>query len=115
MQRIALVMVEKGISRWRNGARTYQAADDAAAAQSELIGIGEIELGAVAEPWRAQCQFPAVDSCGLHVNREEDVGVIQTVVIEEVRRTRQKIVGIEHPAFEGNGDAELVLFIPFAM
>src|SRR5260370_15923095 len=115
MQRVALVVVEQEISRRRNGASANQAADDAAAAESKLIGIGEIELGAVAEPWRAQCQLPAVDSRSLHVNREEDVGVIQAVVIEEVRRARQKIVGIEYPAFEGNGDAELVLFIPFAM
>src|SRR6267378_5202160 len=115
MQRVALVVVEKEISRRRSRAWTDQAADDAAAAQSELIGIGEIELGAVAEPWRAQCQLPAIDSRALHVNSEEDVGVIQAVVIEEVRRARQKIVGIEHPSFEGNSDSELVLFIPFAM
>src|SRR5260370_30594590 len=110
MPRIALVVVEKEISRWRNGAITDQTADDAAAAERQLIRVGEIELGAIAETWRAERQLPAIDSRGLHVNREEDVGVIQAVVVEEVSGASQKVICIQDPALEGNSDSELMLF-----
>src|SRR6266849_3998888 len=97
MQRVALVVVEKKISRWRNGASTDQTAYDAAAAQRQLIRIGEIELGAIAEARRAKGQLPAIDSRGLYVNREEDIGVIQTVVVEKVGCASQKIISIQDP------------------
>src|SRR6266849_1594285 len=114
VQRVALVVVEVEISRRRHGASTNQTADDAATAKRQLIRIREIELGAIAEPWRAESQLPAIDSRAVYIDGEEDVGVIQTVVIEEVGGASQKVVGIQYPAFEGNGHTELVLFIAFA-
>src|SRR3982074_3809857 len=115
MQRIALIVVEEEISRRRRGARADQTANDAAAAKRQLIRIREIDLGAVAEPGRAKRQLPAVDSRGLHVNRKEDVGVIQAVVVEEVGGASQKIIGIQDPAFEGNSGSELMFLVPLAM
>src|SRR6266851_5572337 len=78
------------------------------------IRIAEIELGAIAEARRAEGKLPAIDSSGLYVNREEDTGVIQAVVIEKVGGASQKIIGIQDPTSKGNGHAELVLFIAFA-
>src|SRR5258707_15839635 len=100
MQRMALVVVEKEISRRRNGESADQAAHDTAAAQSELVGIGEIGLGAIGEPWRAERQLPAVDSCALYIDREEDVGVVQTVVVKKVCGASQKIIRVQDPALE---------------
>src|SRR5260370_10329875 len=114
MKRVALVVVEGEISWRRNRASADQAADDAAAAERQLIRIGEIELGAIAEPWRAERQLPAIDSRALYIDGEEDVGIIQTVVVEKVGAASQKVVGIQDPTFKGNGHAELVLFIAFA-
>src|SRR5260370_38286507 len=62
MKRIALVMIEQEKAWWRRSARTDQAANDEPEAKSELIGIGEIKLRAVADPWGTQRQLPAVDS-----------------------------------------------------
>src|SRR5260221_12003013 len=73
MQRIALVMIEQKKARGRRSARTDQAANDAAEAKSELIGIGEIELRAVADPWRTQRQLPAIDSRALYIDGEKNV------------------------------------------
>src|SRR5712664_2111075 len=111
MKRIALVMIEQEKAWGRRSARTDQAANDAAEAKSELIGIGEIELRAVADPWRTQRQLPAIDSRTLYIDREKDVRAVQAIVVEEVFRASRKVVGIERPAFEGNGDAKLVLFV----
>src|SRR5258707_661694 len=111
MKRIALVMVEQEKARGRRGTRTDQAANDAAEPKSELIGIGEIDLRPVADPRGTQRQFPAIDSRALHIDREKHIRVVQAVVVEEVFRASQKVVGIERPALEGNGDAKLVLFV----
>jgi hypothetical protein len=54
MERMALVVVEKEISRWRNGASADQAAHDAAAAERQLIRVGQIKLRAIAEARRAE-------------------------------------------------------------
>src|SRR5260370_37326684 len=111
MKRIAVVMMQQEKAWWRRSARTDQAANDAAEAKSELIGIGEIELRAVADPWRTQRQLPAIDSRALYIDREKDVRAVQAVVVEEVVRASRKVVGIERPALEGNSDAKLVLFV----
>src|SRR5260370_9409463 len=102
MQRGALVVVEKKISRRRNGASTDQTAYDAAAAQRQLIRIGEIELGAIAEARRAEGKLPAIDSRGPYVNREEDIGVIQTVVVEKIGCPSQKSTTIHCPTSQAN-------------
>src|ERR1700676_464761 len=73
MQRVALVMVEQKKSRRRRGARTHQAADDAAEAKRELVGIGEIDLRAILDARRTQRQLPAVDSRALYIDREKHV------------------------------------------
>jgi Zn-dependent alcohol dehydrogenase len=79
-----------------------------------LIGLGAVDLGAIAEARRAERQLPAIDSRGLHLDWEEYVGVTQAVVVEKVGGASQKVVGIQDPSFDGNGDAELVLFIALA-
>ena len=114
MQRVALVVIESEESRSRNRAIPNQSADNAAASKCQLIRISEIELAALADSRRTQRQFPTTDSGSLHVDREEHIGIVQAVVIEEVGSSRQKVVGIQHPAFVRNGQTELVLFIAFA-
>ena len=63
---------------------------------------------------RTERQLPTIDSRALYINREEDVGVIQAVVVEEVAGASQKVIGVQDPAFEGNSDTELVFFIALA-
>src|SRR5260370_8329466 len=111
MQRIALVVVEKEISRWRNGASTDQTAYDAAAAQRQLIRIGEIELGAIAEARRAEGKLPAIDSSGLYLNRDEDTGVIQAVLVDNVGGASQKTIGLPDPPSKTNAHPQPTLFI----
>src|ERR1700726_2839041 len=73
MQRIALIMVEQEKSRGRRRAGTNQAADDAAEAKGQLVGIGEIDLRSVSDLRGTQRQLPAADSCALYIDREKHV------------------------------------------
>src|SRR4029077_4728693 len=111
MQRVALVMVQQKVARERRSAWADQAANDAAKAKSQLVGIGEIELRPVSDAWGTQRQLPAIDSRALNIDGEKNVGVVQAVVVEEVLRAIQEVVGVEHPALERNRDAELMLFV----
>src|SRR4029077_2744032 len=111
VQRVALVEVEKEISRRRVRRSADECAVNAAAGKRRLIRVGEIELGAIAHTRGTKSQLPSIDSRALHVDREEDVGIVQAVVIEKVGGASQKVVGIQDPAFEWNSDSELMLFV----
>lgn len=105
---------EEEVSRRRAGARADQTAHDAAVAERQLIRVRQIELRAIAESRRAQREFPAIDARALNVHREENVGAIEAVVIEEIRGAIQEVIRVQDPSFHRNGHTELVLLIPLA-
>ena len=115
VQSVALVVVEEAQARRRRGARSDEAASDAAEAESQLVGVSEIELGTVAETRRAKREFPSVNARALNGKRKKEIGVVEIVVIEEVFRASEEIIGVKSPAAERDGEAELVLFVALAV
>ena len=113
VQRVALVVVEQSeaVAEGEIG----QAAVDVAEGESELIGIGQINLCAIADARRAQRKLPAVDARALYSDGEKQVGIVEIIVIEKIFGASEKIAGVQRPAVEWNGDAKLVLFIALAV
>ena len=113
VQSVALVMIEQ--SEAVAEVEISQAAVDVAEGESELIGIREINLRPIADARRAQRKLPAVDARALNRDREKQVGIVEIIVVEEILGASEKIAGVQRPAVEWNGNAELVLFIAFAV
>ena len=61
-----------------------QAAVDESAGPRDLVGIGEMKLGAMGDAGRAQREFPSADDRVLNGEREEKIGFADVVVIEEI-------------------------------
>src|SRR5215472_752272 len=72
VKRVALIVVEKTAAAAKG--EICEATVDAAAAESQLIGIGQIKLAAVANARRAQGELPAVDASALDSDRDENFG-----------------------------------------
>ena len=115
VERVALVVIEGEISRRWNGAIREQAADDASMAEGELIGVVKVELAAVTDAGRTKSKFPAGDAGGLDGDGEEEVGIVETVVVKEIVGAGDEIIGVDGPALDGNGEAELMFFVAFAV
>lgn len=113
VQGVALVMIEKSATATER--EISEAAVDAAASESELIRIGQVELRAIADARGAQSDLPSADASALNGDGEEQIGVVEIVVVEEVRRAGEEIVGVENPASEGDGNSELVFLVTFAV
>src|SRR5271170_3906745 len=113
VQGVSLVVIEqaKAITKREVG----ESAVDVAEAERELIGVRQVDLPAVANAWRAQRQLPAVDSCALNGNGEEEIRVVEIIVVEKVFRAGQKVVGVQRPSAERNRYAELVLLIALSV
>ena len=80
----------------------------------DLIRISKMNLRPVREPGRTQRDLPAANSRFVDRQWEEQVGFSDHVVIEEVGGASVERVRVERPSAEGDGDAELMFFIPFA-
>ena len=115
VKRVALVVVEEAKAGRRRGAGGNETAGDAPETESQLVGVREIELGAMANARGAQREFPTVDARALDGYGKEDLGVVEIVVIKEVSGAGEEIIGVEGPAAEGDSDAELMFFIALAM
>ena len=74
-----------------------------------------MKLGAVGNARRSQRQLPAADEGLSNREREEEVGFSEDVVVEEIVGAGAESVGVERPSAEGDGDPELVLFVPLAV
>src|SRR5262249_40028283 len=98
VQRVPLVVVKK-LEALANG-EVRESAVDVSETKRKLVRVGQINLSAIADARRAQGQLPPIDPRPLNRNRKENVGVIQIVVVEEVVRTCEEIVGIEGPPVE---------------
>src|SRR5713101_8531453 len=82
-------------------AEAGESAADTAPAFGELVGVGQVELGATPEPRRAHGGFPAVNTRRQDGKRKEDVGVADHIMVEEVVRARVEAVHVEYPAAQG--------------
>ncbi len=113
VKRVALIVVEEAATAAER--KIGEAAVDATTTEGELIWVGQVDLAAVMDARRAQRKFPAVDARALNGDRDENLRVIEIVVVEEVGGASEKVVSVQDPAFEGNRDSELMLFVPLAM
>ena len=111
---VPLIVVQQKVAPVRRG-EIRQTAVDIAESKGQLIGVGQIKLGPIANAGRTQRELPPVDAGALNRDRKENVGIVQIIVIEEVIRSSQKIVGVDSPASKRNGDAKLVFFVSLAM
>src|SRR5215469_14081774 len=111
---VALIVVEEKVAFF--GRREIrQTAGDSAGTLGVLMGVGEMELGATGDAWRAGGGFPTADASAVDGQREEDVGVAEDVVVEEIVGCGAEVGNVEGPACEGNGESELALFITLAV
>src|SRR5882672_100754 len=113
-KRVALVVVEKA-ERVLAESSGDQAAGDIPVPFRMLMGVSETPGNTVRQPRRRGAHFPAADAGALQSEREKDIGVAQSIVVEEVLRPSAKIGNIEGPALERNRQAEFVLFVAFAV
>src|SRR5271170_5056951 len=113
VQGVALIVVQQAeaVAERKIG----KAAIDVAESQSQLIRVGEIKLRAIFDTRGTQRQFPAVDTRALNGYGNEQLRILEIIVVEEICGQGLKVVGIDGPAVEGNGYAELVFFVTLAM
>ena len=88
-----------------------QAAGYAACAFSVLVRIDSVELGQPGDPGRIRGSFPSTYARPLDGEREENVGVAQDVVVEEILRAGAEVGYVEDPPGKRNGQAEFVLLV----
>src|SRR5215470_3578769 len=113
MERVALIVIEEAAPATEG--EISEAAIDSATAERELIGVGQIDLAAIADVRGAQSKFPAVDARAFDGDGEKEVGIVEIVVVEEVSGAGEEIAGVERPPVKRDGDAELVLLVAFAV
>src|SRR5438034_1206466 len=75
VQSVALVVVEE--SKAVTERKVSEAAVDVGEGESELIRIGQIKLGTIADARRAQRKLPAVDARALYSDGEKQVGIVE--------------------------------------
>jgi hypothetical protein len=80
-----------------------------------LIGVGEVELADVGDAGAAEGELPGADEGAVDGDWEVDAGVADVGVVEEVVDAGLEGVCVEEPAAVGDLDAELVLFVAFAV
>ena len=81
----------------------------------DLIGVGEMHLRAIPDARRANGEFGAANPRFRDGDRNEDARFADIVVVEEIHAARFEVVDVERPAANRNRDAELMLFIAFAV
>ena len=62
---------------------------------------------------RAQRKLPGAHQCSIDGDGEVDVGLTHVGVIEKIVDACLEGIDVPNPAFEGNGDAELMLLVAF--
>ncbi len=66
------------------------------------------------DPRRAESQLPASDDGLLNGQGDEQVRFTDVIVIEKVVGAGFEVIGIDRPAVERDGHAELVFFVAFS-
>ena len=70
-----------------------------------------MELSASGDAGRVRGDFPAANAGAVDGEREENVGVAEHIVVEEVSGAGAEVGNVKGPARERNGQAEFVLFV----
>ncbi len=98
---VALVVIER---RQAGGqGEIGETAGDGSAAFGNLVGVGEVELAAMGDAGRAESEFPSADHCLGNGDGEEEIGLADIVVIEEIHYVGAEVVGVEYPAMVWDG------------
>src|SRR5215472_12418076 len=79
------------------------------------MGINQVRLRALGNLRRRRCGFPASDARVAESYGEEDVGIAQDIVIEEIDCAGAEIAHVQDPAVEWDGHPELVLLVALPM
>src|SRR5580704_1521335 len=115
IQRVSLIVVNRSKSRrrisraYRHRSRTNQASRNRRRCLGELIRVRKMKLAAMPEIRRAQREFPALNLGVGPCNRPEDIRFADVVVIQPIAGAGFKVVRVEGPALQRNGDTELPL------
>src|ERR1700730_8921237 len=64
---------------------------------------------------RSKGDFSSTDQRTVNRDGKEDVRVAHRIVVEEIRRPRLESVGVDRPASNRRGQADLVFLIAFAV
>src|SRR5262252_5495834 len=91
-----------------------QAAVDDATAFSLLVGVGDVNIEKLANSWRMERGFPTMDAGAFDGQWEEDVGVAEDIVVEEVAGVGLEVGEVQGPATDRNGEAEFALLVSLA-
>jgi hypothetical protein len=73
-----------------------------------------MHLQPVEQPRRTERRLERAHTSGLHGEREQQVGIAQHLVIDEVARLVVECVDIERPSANGNAEADFPNLIAFA-
>src|ERR1035438_5936056 len=112
---MALIVVDGRIVEAGIAVRSAdKSAIDGAALLGNLVRVGEVELAAPPQRRAAQRSFPGTHQGAVYGDRDEDVGLADVRVIQEIVDSRLEVVDLQRPAAEGNLNAELVLFVALA-
>ncbi len=110
---VALIVVKRAeAGRERKVSET---AGDGAAAFGNLVGVSEVQLAAVGKSRRTKRQLPAANHGLRDGDRKEDAGSADVVVIEKIAGVGLEVIGVKNPSPKRDGDAELMLFVAFAV
>ena len=116
VERLALIVVDGRVVGTEVAGRVVgntasKAADNVAALLGNLIGVSQMKLAEAGQSRRAQGQLPGADQGSIDGDGEVHIRFAEIGVIEEVVDAVFDVGHIEQPAFVGNLNAELVLFV----
>jgi hypothetical protein len=117
VERFALVVVKRDVVKAAEvagrivGIGASKAADDGAALLGNLIRVSDVELAEVRQLRRTHGHLPRANERAIHSDGEVHVGFAEVGVVKEVIDAILDRIHVEKPAFPGNLNAELMLFI----
>ncbi len=117
---VALIVIDRGVAGFdvalgRGDGDADEAAGDGSALLGDLVGVGEMGLSEVPEARGAEAELPGANEGAVDGDGKVDAGVTDVGVVEEVVDAGLEGVDVEYPATKGDLDAELVLFVAFAV
>src|SRR5579859_4230859 len=95
-QGVALVVVQE--EQWLRRGKISQAASPGSFAFGELMGVGQVQLCPLEQLGRTHGALPTANARPVEGEREEDAGVADHVVVEEVFGVGAEGVEIEGPS-----------------
>ena len=108
---VALIVIEEKIAGW---SVFQQSSGDRPDSLPDLIRVRDPPLGHMEEPRRAQGDFGAADDRAEIRQWNENAGIADHVVIQEVARAGVEIIHVERPSAKRNVQSNVVLDIALA-